>query len=201
MKGLLIKDLIMTWKYCRSFLFIMAVFLIGSVFVTINSFMTVYPIVLSSMLPFTICAYDERIKWNVYCNALPISRKKAVVSKYVFTLICVLTVTIAVGLCIFIKMYTANLIDMKGLCTTVSILLSVALVSPSFMLPFVFKYSVEKARMAYYVTIGVVCATSAMLSGDIRIPDVPAYIALVIAIILFVVSCFISIKLYENKDL
>ena len=201
MKGLLLKDFIMTWKYCRAFLFLMAVFLIGSVFVTVNSFMTVYPVVLSSMLPFSICAYDERIKWSVYCDALPISRKKVVVSKYLFALICILTVTVGISLSIFIRMKMNGEVNVKELFTIVTLLLSVALVSPGFMLPFVFKYSVEKARMVYYVTVGVVCAVSAMLSFDVSIPDVPVYIALVIAVVLFALSCFISVKLYENRDL
>lgn len=142
MKGLLLKDFIMTWKYCRAFLFLMAVFLIGSVFVTVNSFMTVYPVVLSSMLPFSICAYDERIKWSVYCDALPISRKKVVVSKYLFALICIFTVTVGISLSIFIRMKMDGEVNVKELFTIVSLLLSVALVSPGFMLPFVFKYSV-----------------------------------------------------------
>ena len=101
----------------------------------------------------------------------------------------------------FIRMYLADAVDVKELITTISLLLCVALVSPGFMLPFVFKYSVEKARMVYYVTIGVVCAVSAMLSVDMSIPDVPVYIALVIAAIFFALSCFISTKLYENREL
>ena len=201
MKGLLMKDFIMTWKYCKSYLLLVAAFLIGSVFVTVNSFLTIYPVVLSSMLPFSICAYDEKIKWSMYCDALPVSRKKAVVSKYVFSVICVFSVTLAIAASLYIKMYLNNAVDIQELFSTVFVLLAVALVSPGFMLPFIFKYSVEKARMVYYVTVGVVCAMAAILSGDINIPDVPIYIALAVAIVFFVISCFISIKLYEKRDL
>lgn len=201
MKGLILKDFIMTWKYCKSFLFLMAVFIVASVFVTINSFMTVYPIVLASMLPFTICAYDERSRWNIYCDALPITRKSVVVSKYLYSLICIALIISLIGVSLLIRMQITDSIDTKELFTTISLLLAVAFVSPGFMLPFMFKYNVEKARIAYFVTIGIVCGLSAILSINIDIPNVPVVIALAVAVVLFAGSCAVSIKLYEKREL
>ncbi len=201
MKGLLIKDFIMLWRYCKSFLFLMVVFLIGSVFVTVNSFMTVYPIVLAGMFPFTICAYEEKCKWNVFCDALPISRTKVVASKYLFSLICIAAITLLVGISMAVKMVMAGGVDIKELISTLALLLAVAFASPGFMLPFVFKYSVEKARMAYYVTVGVVCGLAAITSMDVHIPHVPVYIALVAAIAFFVASCALSVKFYKEREL
>ncbi len=201
MKGLITKDFIMLWRYCKSFLFLMVVFLIGSVFVTVNSFMTVYPIVLAGMFPFTICAYEEKCKWNIYCDALPVSRAKVVVSKYLFSLICIVTITLLVGISIATRMFITDGINVKELISAISLLLVVAFVSPGFMLPFVFKYSVEKARIAYYVTVGAACSLAAISSIDVDIPDVPVYIALVVAIAFFAVSCVVSVKFYNKREL
>jgi len=201
MKGLIIKDFIMLWRYCKSFLFLMIVFLISSVFVTVNSFMTVYPIVLAGMFPFTICAYEEKCKWNIYCDALPISRTKVVVSKYLFSLICIVTITLFAGTSIAIGMITTDGINVKELINTISLLLVVAFASPGFMLPFVFKYSVEKARLAYYVTVGAVCSLAAIISIDVDIPNMPVYIALAVAVAFFAASCAVSIKFYNKREL
>jgi len=179
----------------------MIVFLISSVFVTVNSFMTVYPIVLAGMFPFTICAYEEKCKWNIYCDALPISRTKVVVSKYLFSLICIVTITLFAGTSIAIGMITTDGINVKELINTISLLLVVAFASPGFMLPFVFKYSVEKARLAYYVTVGAVCSLAAIISIDVDIPNMPVYIALAVAVAFFAASCAVSIKFYNKREL
>ena len=64
MKGLLLKDFYLISKYCRAFLFIMAVFIGVSFLGEGNLFFAFYPCIISGMLPMTLIAYDEqKRKW------------------------------------------------------------------------------------------------------------------------------------------
>ena len=70
MKGLLRKDFYMLWSYCRSFLVLILVFSLVSL-AQPNAFYTIYPVMIASMLPISVISYEERCKWNIYCQTLP----------------------------------------------------------------------------------------------------------------------------------
>ena len=69
------------------------------------------------------------------------------------------------------------------------------------MLPFIFKYDVEKSRLVYYIVVGGMCGMSAFFSFDSRIPNITGGAGMVIGIILLVISWMLSVKFYENKEL
>ena len=58
MKGLLLKDLYQLWKYCRTFLLIVVVFLGVSFVSPENLFFSLYPAMICGVLPMTLLSYD-----------------------------------------------------------------------------------------------------------------------------------------------
>ena len=86
MKGLLLKDLYMAAKYCRSILLVIVVFLSISFLGEDNLIFGFYPCLFCGMIPASLLSYDERSKWNVYCGTLPYTRAQFVSVKYLFGL-------------------------------------------------------------------------------------------------------------------
>ena len=97
MKGLLLKDFYLSWRYCRAFLVIVAVFLAVSFVGEDNVFFMIYPIMIASVIPMTLLSYDEHDKWTSYSGTLPYTRTQLVSSKYLVGL-CFGTVAFLVSM-------------------------------------------------------------------------------------------------------
>ena len=205
MIGLLRKDLYMTWAYCRSFLLILAVFLGVGLVNGENSFFAVYPMILGMMLPASILSYDERFKWHVACDALPVSRAQAVSAKYILTLLLVGLVFVLTMLAQGIRLYRlgtpGELWELPGM------LLPIGLVGPAVLLPVIFRLGVEKGRIFYYLLVGLVAVAAVAFSSgqtpvnptaQVQLPG----IALVLgSLVLFALSWGLSIVLYQRREL
>ncbi len=203
MKGLILKDIIMTWKYCKAFMVIVAAFLVGSVFVQGYSFYNLYPMVIAGIVPYTLFAYEERCKWSAYCTTLPVTRRQIVSSKFLLSLICIATVTVLTVIALMIGMYENGDVDTKEILSVICLLLAIGFISPSIMMPFVFKFSVEKARIAYLIVVGFGSGLSAFFSfnSKVAVAELNSSILLIIGVVMFAVSWLVSIKLYEKKEL
>ncbi len=88
MKGLLIKDVYMLRGYCRVFILLMLIMFAALIFTGGSSFFILYTSVLTGTLPVTALSYDDREKWCVYCQTLPVTRAQYVAGKYVLGLGC-----------------------------------------------------------------------------------------------------------------
>lgn len=162
MKGLLLKDWYMMTKYCRSYLLIAVVFIAVSLFNNENLFMVFYPCLLCGVIPVNLLSYDERSGFLPYSLTLPYTKTQIVSAKYLIGLLAqlaMLTVTVAAQ---GIAMYMRGAFSVQVLVTLTLMLLFTSTVSSSISLPFIFKMGVEKGRMVYYVTIGVICAFSVL---------------------------------------
>ena len=89
MKGLLLKDLYMMRKYCRSYLVIVGVFTIMAVVLPFvedgnrsTLFLSAYPVLLAGILPVTLISYEEKSKWNQYVGIFPYTKREQVSVKY-----------------------------------------------------------------------------------------------------------------------
>ena len=82
MKGLLLKDFYLAWRYCRILLILVVVFIALSWAGEGSMFFLFYPIILVSMIPVTLLGYDERDRWMGYSAALPYTRGQLVSAKY-----------------------------------------------------------------------------------------------------------------------
>jgi hypothetical protein len=205
MIGLLRKDLYMTATYCRSFLLILAVFLGVGLVNGEKSFFVVYPMIIGMMLPVSILSYDERFKWHIACDALPVSRAQAVSSKYILTLLMVGLVFALTMLVQGIRLGRQG--ELEQLWELPGMLLPIGLVGPALLLPVIFRLGVEKGRLFYYVLVGLVAAAAVVFSSgqssvnptaQVQLPG----IALVLgSLVLFALSWGLSVVLYQRREL
>ena len=161
MKGLLLKDLYMSEKYCRVFLLIVVVFFGMSLMSGPGFFLLAYPCILMGLIPASLISYDEREKWDVYSGTLPCSRRQLVSCKYLVGLIgelpviCITTVLYALGL------FRMGAFDPHAVLGMAAVFLLLGLIGPAATLPFMFRFGAEKGRIAYFAVIILLCGVSA----------------------------------------
>lgn len=204
MKGLLIKDSILIKKYCIFHFIISIMFFALSMAGSSNMFFRFYSVVMLSIIPITISAYDEQCKWNTYEAALPISRKQTVIEKYIVVLLMTVPSTV---------IYSAILLAMNR-SNTGEILLSAPLmllcgiIPASIVLPIIFKFGYLKGRIINFIIIAIAAMISIIFSGyvfkdeNLKIfENAFGIIALAAAFIIFIVSLLISISVYSKKEI
>jgi hypothetical protein len=207
MKGLLKKDLYMFWGYTRFFLLMAVLFVILSGYASGSLFLLVYPMIIVAILPVTLLSYDERFKWNIYCDAMPLTRKQVVSEKYLLTLIVslimLLLVCLSNGIALLIRRE-----PLSQLLEIITVLLPFGLVAPSLILPFIFFLGPEKGRIAYLVLIGCFCAAALILSDKLITnlpqmgrPAIGLLLVLCISALVFAGSWLVSVRLYQKREL
>lgn len=208
MKGLILKDLYMTRKYFRNYLFILILFLGLSFSDGDNLFMIFYPGLIATMIPVNLLAYDERSHWDIYCGTLPVSRDMVVSAKYLLELLllgAVYGLTLGVQA---LRMTLNQEFDWQNFLVLMSLLWMAYLIAGSISLPFMFKLGVEKGRTAYYVMIGIICGSAAIsgyaFSNDLQ-ADIPFGAVLVIGCLIaaavFAGSWYLSMVFYRKREL
>ena len=208
MKGLIIKDLYMTAKYCRSNIIISFLFLLLSLASPENLFFTFYPAMLGGMIPTNILAYDERSRWIQYSDTLPYSRAQIVSGKFIIGLIAQIAILILIGCAHAAVMIKGGTFDIASFGIFMMLMLTMSLISSSISLPFIFKYGVEKGRLAYYVIVGIVCGGS-IVSSQLMTEEIQQEINLfgvlpivcLIGIGIFALSWYLSIVFYKKREL
>ena len=215
MKGLLLKDLYMSEKYCRVFLLIVVVFFGMSLMSGPGFFLLAYPCILMGLIPASLISYDEREKWDVYSGTLPCSRRQLVSCKYLVGLIgelpviCITTVLYALGL------FRMGAFDPHAVLGMAAVFLLLGLIGPAATLPFMFRFGAEKGRIAYFAVIILLCGVSAAfgsiqvsgggenaLATGIVMPQTGVSLFLaVLAVLLYTVSWRLSIVFYKKREL
>lgn len=211
MKGLLLKDFYMIMKSCRIYLFLIAVFIVVSFWGNDNIFFIAYPCMLAGMLPITLLAFDESCRWNIYSGTLPYSKAQIVSEKYLIGLIVQLIVVAFTGVAQAARMSNGDTVDFISFLVhyllVMSIFLILACVPSALCLPLVFKWGVEKGRIAYYVGIGTIMAVfaagSILLKNDIQ-PTTTSIVVLPLlclgGIALYALSWWLSIVFYKKRE-
>ena len=207
MKGLIIKDLYMTAKYCRSNIIISFLFLLLSLASPDNLFFTFYPAMLGGMIPTNILAYDERSRWIQYSDTLPYSRAQIVSGKYIIGLIAQGTIIVSIGIAHAAVMISNGTFSTEAFGVFMMLILTLSLISSSINLPFMFKYGVEKGRLAYYVMVGIVCGGSVAASQimtestaqEIILFGVLPIVCL-IGIGIYALSWYFSVVFYKKRE-
>lgn len=208
MKGLLLKDLYMIKKYCKSYLFIVIVFIAVSFAGSENLFFIFYPCMICGMIPVNLLGYDERSRWLQYSETMPYTKGQIVSGKYLIGLGTQVSVLLVTGISQAIRMSISGTFILGEYLVLMMFLLIMTLLASSITLPFMFKLGVEKGRMAYYIMIGIVCAgsviSSNLLSGgfqdEIKLNGILPIICLV-GIGIYVLSWYLSIVFYKKREL
>ena len=208
MKGLLLKDLYMMKKYCKSYLLITVVFIAISFVSSENLFFTFYPCLLCGMIPVNLLGYDERSRWLQYSETMPYTKGQIVSGKYLIGLGTQIAVLLITGIAQAIRMSVSGAFVLLEYFVLMILLLIMSLLASSITLPFMFKLGVEKGRMAYYIMIGIVCAgsiiSSNLLSGgiqaEIKLNGILSIICLV-GIGIYALSWYLSIAFYKKREI
>ncbi len=200
MKGLLLKDWYLLTRYARSLLLISIVFLCLIPFAGDNMFIHIYPCMLLGMFPATLYSYDEREKWTVYSQALPVSREQYVTAKYAFGAL-LLAAFLAI-LSVLMLLFRTE--DFE---TVIAVACTLGLLIPSLMMPLLLRLGAERGRIAYLVFIGALFGGSVLGMGALlkceemfSIP-LPAWIVCAVMAAVYVISWRVAIILYRKREL
>ena len=208
MKGLLLKDWYMAKKHCRVYLLFSAIFIVASVFDGDNLILLFYPCMLCGMIPVTLLGYDERSHWLTYCDTLPCTRRQFVCAKYLIGLLIQLTLSLLTVIAQSIRMCMTTGFAPTELLVLWLILLTLATLSSSIALPFIFKLGAEKGRTGYYAMVGFICAAVVLgtrVSTDtLPLPPHPGLLLGLItfaAVGIYALSWTLSVHFYKKREL
>ena len=208
MKGLLLKDYYLSLKYYKSYLLILLVFGIISVWSGYNPFLISYPFMLISLMPLGLQGLDEGCKWDAYCGSMPCTKRQMVSEKYLFDLIWAALGLAVVLISQLIHMALNGGIVMDELAGVLTVCLTLIFFLPSISLPFVFKLGAEKGRISQFIVIGLVCGGATFLSilGDSAVSVVTSVnlsnlVLVLAALAVYILSWFLSIRFYEKREI
>lgn len=208
MKGLMLKEFYMAWKYCRLLLVITLVFLgIAMLPSSENLFLLVYPSALACFTPVTLLSYDTQSKWDVYFDTLPTSRAQYVSAKYLTGLILGELVLALTAVTQLLAIRLNGEMGLRQLLPLLCGLQVITLVPPALCLPLIFKLGVEKGRVWFLVMIAVTFGGSSVLAlgvedgGSFSLPGNLTAWLLLGAVLLYALSWLLSIRLYRTREL
>ena len=193
MKGLFIKDVYTLTKQLKLFLVLLLVFALWP-----GGGMVTFAVIYAGLLPMTAMAYDEQSKWNQLAAMMPYTTFQLVFSKYVlgyfFLLIACVITTVSQGV---VALLTGGSIEFG-----IGVTLLAALILVAVSLPLLFRFSVEKGRLAFLL-LTVIVAVGIQMTADqtVWILDrFSFYGALVVlAVLLNVGSVLLSCRFYRRR--
>ncbi len=157
----------------------------------------------------TTIAYDNNMKFNYILNSLPITRKEVVFYKYIsFFIYLGLTIVYAGVYLWIINALGIKNVDYFNLEMIIRVI-PMLLISLSVVFPAYFTLGPKMAHiihMLVFISFFVVVVNTITFSnGQVLTNKVFQFMEsgkfLILAIIMYILSLFLSVKLYENKDL
>ncbi|RXZ62403.1 ABC-2 transporter permease [Candidatus Borkfalkia ceftriaxoniphila] len=201
MKGLLLKDFYNVKNLISYYALVAAVFAVVSVVSSNIYFFCGFMIFISVGLVSSTISYDAQDKWDRYALSSGVSRRTAVLSKYVFTVVTILC-SLALGLILALALGYRQAVDfLPVVAYSFAGVLSVGIVLPCF-----FRFGVEKARVIYMI---VIVFTVALMVGGISLferlnfaAQAPWMLVLlaVLSVAILAISYFVSLRIYRNKE-
>lgn len=217
MTGLILKDFLILRKTLRSYLFMMIIYAaIAFTGVWTADIVGVLMVVMVTLLPMNVFAYDKQCQWDTYGLSLPVGRTKTVAARYLCVLLLCLF-SVALTAVLGVALYAAGRVEEPvEFMVTCSVMGLMSVLVNAIMLPFLYKFGPERARMMFFgIMGGVVLLIAAILfplgglnwlkSLDLTEPTfgqatiVPAVAALA-GLILLALSFLLSRHFYGSKD-
>ena len=211
MQGLLLKDLYSLKKTMG----ILAVMLVafGVVFIPQGGGLFAgMAILVGTTLTISTMSYDHMAKWEIYALSMPISRRQLVGEKYLFMLMTAGGGTAIALTGEFVRLAVIGSparAYFDGLLQTV-LILAVGLLLGSLMLPLIFQFGVEKARLVLLLSF---CLPLVMVWGGGQLVQRSMYetqpaswlnqvifLLPVAAIAALWISYLASVKIFEKKE-
>lgn len=203
MLGLMKKDFLML----KGNLKVWGILLIIYVFIAFQESMS-----LVFILPFmcivtmlSTFSYDSFNKWDAYACSLPNGRKNSVRAKYIVTLLLIFaTMLIVFILTMAIGYYRTKTVNLESMGESMLGAVFATTLLQSIMYPAIYKYGVDKARIAIFIVAFCFAIIGGLLSKYIDFESIiqglaflENYMALIVPIII-VIMVYSSYKVSEN---
>ena len=164
MTGLILKDFLILRKTLRTYLLFLIVY-VGLAFSGVWSpgFVGGFVAIMVSVLPMNVFAYDKQAKWDTYGLALPVGRTKTVAARYLCVLLlCLSTVVLecVTGAVLFAAGKLENLGEYLFTGAACGL---IAMMMNAIMLPLLYKFGPERARVVLVGIMGLIGAGIALL--------------------------------------
>ena len=197
MSALILKDYYVIFRQMRIFLLLVLVFSCIP-----GAFYSTFAVVYAAMLPYTALAYDERSRWDQMAAMMPYADRDIVLSKYVFGWL--FTAAAAAATFVLQTVLAAVWPGAEGPSVPVILLsVCVAVCILDITLPMMFRFGVEKARLAMFLIIFLVCAGAGAISviDQSGGPDFgfQMWAPPAVAVVMTAVSVPLSVRFYGRR--
>lgn len=211
MSGLLVKEYYILRRHLKQYVLLIIFFGALSIFMDSVIYFQAMTTMSFCMLVFTGMSYDAAAGWDKFALTMPVSRKDVVLSKYMS---CVIYAVSAIVVSILFSVIINNIYPMEevGLMLMAALaatLLCLMLIIYSILLPMIFKLGIEKARILMIAVI--IIPVFAMLGTAEYMPEsaldfIKRHEALfgaagvVFSILMYFISYFVSLRIYDKKE-
>ena len=202
MLGLIKKDFLMLKGNFKTWLILLFVYIVMAFQETTNlSFLLPFMCVVTMLSTFS---YDSYNKWDAYVCSLPDGRKNSVRAKYIATLLLIFVTLLITTILTVIDYYRTNAVNLESIVESIFGAIFATTLLQSIMYPAIYKYGVEKARIAIFIAVFGFALIGGVLSKYIDFESIiqglaflENYIMMIIPVII-VVMLYISYKIAET---
>lgn len=206
MMGFVYKDFLLMRKQLLYVLFLMAVYAILVATGTFGPYLlSALVVILGLLYPMNAFAYDDLARWDKFAASTPAGRKGMVAGRYLFALLLLLAST-AVASVLLLLFRLLRLADqpLAELLLSVLACAGVGLVMNAVILPLLYKFGVEKARMISMIVFAVVfggCVALGFLMEKSAPPQLSGRsvgLVVVLVILLAAVGFYLSYRISQR---
>ena len=217
MKGLIIKDLCVLKNQMKTLLLVLAFFIIFSIINEDATFILFLVPFYMIMILITTFSYDEFNKWECYCNSLPLSRKEIVKAKYLlFNATSLIVLVLGILASIIVPSFIENTTFESIYASIIGVAFGICLVI-SLLIPFYYKFGSNKGRIMLFLTITILALiigiiTSLDIFNNVELMNMInslnnlsigmfTLLLIIVTVIIMTISYYISVRIYNNKEL
>ena len=199
MKAVLMSDMMVIKSQAKSVLLVLVVWLGITIFNKSGLFFSALSTVYAMMLPLTCIAAYEKSHFARYLFTAPVSRASAAMGHYVFSIICAFCLsTIGFIASVALGMSVQEAVFSCSACFCIGI------VMVSVILPVIYKYGTEKARLTMMAVFVVFLLGFGLLLNalDINMDSLGDALLLLplLTVAVFAVSAAISVGIYKRRE-
>jgi len=195
-KQLIVKDFIMQWKYLIWHL-TYPLFLYMTL-IDIKSFYVIMSAIIPVIAILKTFNDDKKYNSEVILNSLPLARKQIVIAKYIMALI-IFIISMIVSSPVVINRFEDGIFEF--ITTTLVTIVGFVFIYLSLVLPILFWLGYKKAS---FITLFILIAPTAICSMffQINLEQIQLYNSLLFigSIFMFIVSAFVSVRVYEKRE-
>ncbi|HDR7780466.1 MULTISPECIES: ABC-2 transporter permease [Bacillus] len=196
MKQLIIKDFIVQWKYLIWHL--MYPLFLYMTLIDIKSFYMIMSAIIPVIAILKTFNDDKKYNSEVIVNSLPLARKEIVLAKYIMALI-IFIISMIVSSPVVINRFEDGTFEF--ITTTVIMISGFVFIYLSIVLPILFWFGYKKASL---ITLFILIAPTAIgtMFFEVSMEQIQLYnsVLFVSSICMFIISIFVSVKLYEKRE-